>query len=556
MPSPMIAPRSATRGLRVRGASVPRCGSAVRFTRALVVAAIVTRSTAALAWGWSGAAVLGAASAPDATDSPAADEPTPARDDSPATSPVPDAPAPSAEEPAVEVTATTSLPPREPGLPPAMPPDGARRALPDGARRALPDYEGRPPLPPSAAEVFIWFPRALLFPPHLVLEYGVRRPVVAFVHWSERHYVWPRLYDFFTWDNGRSGVYPVFNFDLGLKQTVGLTLFSRELIDRSHSLRISASAADQGVFTAGFQDRVKVLRDGSGAVVVSGGLARRPDGVFYGIGPDTQNGDKTFYAYHAYALAFGLEGSFGGMSRALIELGYRDASFGGSRILSTPSIETRFGGVGQAPLPDGFSGYRLLEPRAVLTLDSRAPQLDTVIRGTGARAQVEAAYAVDPGDTQRRFVRWGGAVAGFYDFSGAGHVLGLEVAARFVENLGTHGVPFTELPSLGGTEWMRGFLGGRLRGPSTATAVLQYRYPIAAFADAELFSSVGNAFFGHLDGFSPGRLFLNNGAAIRTTFSRESSIALTVAFASNRFDDPSFRVVDATRVSMGVIHGF
>jgi hypothetical protein len=51
-------------------------------------------------------------------------------------------------------------------------------------------------------------------------------------------------------------------------------------------------------------------------------------------------------------------------------------------------------------------------------------------------------------------------------------------------------------------------------------------------------------------------LFLNWGVGLRTTFARDAAIAATLAFASNRLDDPAFRIADATRVSLGVIHGF
>ena len=103
---------------------------------------------------------------------------------------------------------------------------------------------------------------------------------------------------------------------------------------------------------------------------------------------------------------------------------------------------------------------------------------------------------------------------------------------------------------------MRGFLGGRLRGPSTLVGTLQYRYPVSSFLEGELFSAMGNAFLGHLDGLSPGHLFSSSGLGLRTTFARDASIVLTIAAASTRLDDPGFTLLQETRVSLGVIHGF
>ena len=454
-----------------------------------------------------------------------------------------------AQVPTPDTSGTPSLPKREPDLP-----DISASA---GQQRVVPDFEGRPPAPPSAREVVIWIPRVILFPAHVVAEYVLRRPVVAPIRWGDEHFVWPRVYDFFTWDQRRSGVYPIFNIDFGVKQTAGLTLFSRELIVPANSLKMSVYMSTQGVFGTSAQDRLKVFRDGSGAVYLGGGFVERPDGIFYGVGPDTRTEDKTFYSFVTHGLSLGLATDLGGLNHAVMEIGYRGTTFGSSHISdTTPSIDALYGGPGQLPLPAGFDGYHLVQPRLVLILDSRDSRIDVVLPGTGVRFQADVAYAFDPLHPGLRFVSWGSQAAGFYDFSGARHVLAIELGAHFVENVGQWDIPFTELPSLGGTEWMRGFLGGRLRGPSTVVGTIQYRYPFWTFVDAELFSSLGNAFAGHLDDFGFGRLFVNIGMGLRTTFARDSSISLTLASASNRLDSSDFRLIDATRFSVGVIHGF
>jgi hypothetical protein len=318
---------------------------------------------------------------------------------------------------------------------------------------------------------------------------------------------------------------------------------------------VALSASTQGVLSASAQDQLAVFRDGSGAVRLGGQFVRRPDGVFYGLGPDTAAGDKTFYSYDLRGVALGLTGNLGGLHHAVLEVGYRDTTFAGSRIVAaTPSLDARYGGPGQGPLPAGWDGYDLAWSRGALLIDSRSPSFESP--GTGVRLDLEGSYAQSVRDPALRFAGWGAEAGMFYDVSGARHVLALEVGAHFVENVGGREVPFTELPALGGVEWMRGFLAGRLRGPSTFVATLQYRYPVWSFLEGELFSSAGNAFLGHLDGWQPGRLFLNWGMGLRTTFARDAAIALTVAFASNRFDAAHFDPFDGIRVSLGVIRGF
>jgi hypothetical protein len=450
--------------------------------------------------------------------------------------------------PALDRTGTPALPPRDPPVPPL--------SSPPGKRRPVPRYDGRRRPPPTAREGLAWAPRALLFPAHAVTEYGLRRPTFAAVTWADKSGVWARIYDAFTWDEGRAGVYPIFSIEIGLKNTVGLVLFARELFVPQNDLRLSASVGRDGALDTNAQDRLRVFRDGSGQLYLRGAFTHRPDGVFYGIGGATRSDDKTYFAYTAQSIAAGLSASLGGLHRAVLELGFRRQTFGESRGGNRDrTIGTRYGGPGQPPYPPGFEGYALLRPRVGLVLDSRSPRLD-VTPGTGVRFEVDGGYALDPTDTARSFASWGAAGSGFYDFSGARHVVGLELATRFVEPIGDRDVPFTELATLGGLEHMRGFLGGRLRERSAIALTAQYRYPFWTFLDAELFAGVGNVFPGHLRGLRPARLYGNGGFAVRTTFARDTSFALTLALASARFDDPRFRLVDSTRFSLGVTHGF
>jgi hypothetical protein len=447
--------------------------------------------------------------------------------------------------------APTTTTPAAPATTPAAVPESARRH----GRREVPDYDGRPPAPPTAGEAFIWIPRALLLPVHLTAEYLLRRPVVAAIRYGDEHYVFKRIYDFLTWDGGQSGVYPIANIDLGLKNTIGLALVNHDFIAPANSIRAAWSVSTQGVFSVTAQDRLEVFRDGTGALYLGGQYIDRPDGVFYGVGPDSRTADKTFYSFLSRGAALGLVGHLGGLHHAAVEIGYRDTRFGASDISAdTPSLDARYGGAGQAPLPAGWTGYDLAWTRAVLLLDSRNPSFEST--GSGVRMEASGSYAQSPRTPALQLVSWGAEAGGFLDVTGARHVLSLQLAAHFVEQIGAAPIPFTELPALGGMVWMRGFLGGRLRGASTLAGTVQYRYPVTGFLEGELFSGVGNAFPGHLDGIALSRLFLSSGVGLRTTFARDASIAFTVAIASNRFDAPDFTLAEETRVSLGVIHGF
>lgn len=463
-----------------------------------------------------------------------------------------DVPGRAGEGPETRPTEDRSVSVGRPPRPSVLPPVTAY----ENAKRPVPDYDGRPTLPPSAGEVFSWVPRIALYPAHLFAEYALRRPVVSLVRWSEVHHVKERVYDALTWNDNRGGVYPIASVDLGLKQTLGVRMYWGGLPVDANEVRLSVYGATQGVFGLYAEDHLKVFRDGTGTVHFGASYVTRPDGVFYGLGPDTVTSDKTFYSFHARDLHAGLKGDLGGLNHTFLKVGYRQTDFGGSTLPGSPNIETRFGGLGQPPLPPGFSGYRLFYAHAGLVLDTRDPRIDLVPSGSGVRLQPDLIYALDPAAISTRFLTWGATGGAFYDVSGARHVLGIELGARFVERLGETDVPFTELPSLGGMPWMRGFLGGRLRGESALVASAQYRYAFWTFLDAELFASLGNCFNGHWQGFAFDRLFADTGLALRSSFSRDTSITLTLAFGSTRLDAAEFRLFDTTRVSIGVLYGF
>jgi hypothetical protein len=349
----------------------------------------------------------------------------------------------------------------------------------------------------------------------------------------------------------------VFRFDLGLKPMVGFQSFVHGVGHPDNDLVASASFWNDRLLTVRARDSARVFRDRTGTLMVMASYLRRPDGLFYGIGSGTHNDDKTLFFFRRMEVGTGLEGRLSGLNRIGLDLTLRRARFEGSDTSSTtPNLLTRYGGADQPPVPPGFSaGYTLLVPRLAVVLDSRRPR-EEEYRGSGLRLEADAGYAVDPGDTATSFASWGAEAAALWDFTGYGHVLGARLHTHFIEKVGANPVPFTELANLGGAELMRGFLTGRFLGSSALEATLQYRYPIWSFADAEIFSSAGNAFDGHLRGFAPSRLFLSWGLSVRTSLSRETSLGLTVAFGSNRFDENDFRPADSFRFFLGLNEGF
>ncbi len=167
---------------------------------------------------------------------------------------------------------------------------------------------------------------------------------------------------------------------------------------------------------------------------------------------------------------------------------------------------------------------------------------------------VEGTHGFDGREvTERRWVGYGGNLGLYWDPTGLNRVIGLTLTALFTDPLGDAEVPFTEQVTLGGTEYMRGYLEGRLVGRSAAVATLEYRYPVWIWLDGTMHVAAGNVFGEHLEDFAFDRLRLSFGLGVRTVGSRESSFDLLLAFGSEPFD--RFEI-SSVRFLFGTTRGF
>jgi hypothetical protein len=362
---------------------------------------------------------------------------------------------------------------------------------------------------------------------------------------------WQGAHRLFTWNHGLGGVYPTFEVEVGRKNTVGAAGFARALLRPENELRLAVALGTGGLVEAHALDRFE-LAAGDGAVYVRAQYLRRPDEVFYGMGGDTRPGDKTFFRREEPRVAVGIERAFVRVLSARAELLYQHTVFGPGDAAGAPDIQLRFGGGGQPPLPPGWQGYGLMQARTTVAVDSRGGEAI----GSGVGLGLDAAYNVDPADSDTRFLSWGAAASAVLDVSGAGHQLGLELVTRFTENAGSDEVPFTERASLGGRDLMRGFLAGRLRGDSALCGTLSYQQRIGRWLEGELFLSLGNVFEGRLRGFDYKNLYANYGVRLETRFSRQVSVGLLAGWGSTRFGAAERDLVDDVRFNLGVNHSF
>ena len=381
-------------------------------------------------------------------------------------------------------------------------------------------------------DALLWVPRVVLFPAHVVAEYVLRRPL-GFLTVAVEQGKWAEvLKDVFTFGpTNNIGIVPTALLDFGFRPSVGVYAFYDDFLFKDNALRVHAAFGGTDWLRLTVGDRIPVGKNAY--LMIRGEAARRPDFVFYGIGPLSLRSFRARYgadwfdgsaAFHA-TLPVGLT--------ADAYLGVKTVSFYDSRCCEDRSLGANSAS-GAFPIPAGYEeGFTGLRSGGRLTFDSRRPRPEP---GSGVRLEGVAELATDlRAPHVSSWVKYGGTVGGFVDVTGFNHVLSLSATALFADPVQGETIPFTELVSLGGTNQMSGFLPGRLLGRSAAVATMEYRYPIWAFLDGSAQIAVGNVFNEHLSGFEPENLRFSFAFGIRAAGERDHSFSVLVGAGTETF---------------------
>lgn len=378
----------------------------------------------------------------------------------------------------------------------------------------------------------------MFFPLHVVTEYGVRRPVVAVMDWSERHYVTAWIDRVFhpTWDFSWA---PSVYLDLNFLPSAGARMRWRNALVRGNELRALARTGGPDVIVLALDDRVVVdsIRLG-----VHGEYFHRADQIFAGLGPRSEDDQLARYTLTRREVwgvfewlpshRLGLEGW----------VGYRSEDTGPG---IEPSIETRFQVPAAAP---GFGSLSLLLGRVRAVVDSRLTDEPL----TGVRAEGGVLVGWDTVNGERRFIVADASVQAAMEVLPPGRVVMFALHAADSGSLGNEPVPFTHLPALG-RAIHHGFRAGRFIGDSALVAEVEYRYPIWAHLDWLWNASVGNVFRRHFQDFELGVLTGSLGFGIRTRRERHPDLEAMVAFGTNRFEQ-GFGI-ESVRLYVGINRG-
>ncbi len=420
-------------------------------------------------------------------------------------------------------------------------------AAEDPPPRALPDYEGRPPPPPSAGDVALWIPRVIFSPVYFVSEFLIRRPIGALIAAADRANLPSVLYDFFAFGpDHKAGFAPLAFIDFGFKPSVGLYLFWDDAFFKGDDLRLHASTGGADWLAGSLTQRIRL--PGARSLTLGAVALRRPDHVYFGMGPSTLESAKSRYGEDVVDGTMTFDVPLWRSSRVQTAIGVRTASFYDGHFANDPTL-TQQVRAGVFALPPGFTdGYTAETNRLLVAIDSRRkyPAPGSGVRLEG-RALLGNVLSQSPASG---WVRTDATAAGYLDVDGHRRVISLAAQASFSDPLGPGPVPFTELVSLGGdVEPMPGFYPGRLVDRSAAVATLRYRWPIGPWLNGSMQAAVGDVFGAHLEGFEPGLLRLSAALGIESDSSPDNAIHFLIGFGTETFDHGG--QVDSFRLAFG-----
>jgi hypothetical protein len=403
-------------------------------------------------------------------------------------------------------------------------------------KRPVPSYSGRDEEDTRAA--WLWIPRVVLFPFYLAADYLFRRPIGAIVMAVDHE---PHLQ---RASGANYGAVPTLLYDAGFLPNVGVYGWWDGAGARTNDVRVHASTWGSHSSQAAVLDRV-TLSTGE-ELSFRGSAAHRTDAVFFGLGPDSVQSNRSRYEVTTFEAAADYDRELAEKIRISTRAGVRDVSFGPHACCGTPSIAERVKS-GQLARPPRFEdGYAALIERATVALDTHAARI---------------AIAGEPGfDLSRHpatsWIKYDARASARWEVMRPGRILSLQLATLFTDPVagGAGLIPFTELATLGGFTSMRGFVAGRLVDRSAAVATIEYAWPIWSFLEGTLDAAVGNVFGERLDGFAPKKLRLSSTFGVRSRASRDIDFDILTGIGTETFDHGAD--VTSFRLALGAHRAF
>jgi hypothetical protein len=367
-------------------------------------------------------------------------------------------------------------------------------------------------------------PRVLLFPFYGLIKL-IEYPVAAALKYEDRKHPFGRFTSLFTWSGGDRGLRPAFYYSTIYVPEVGLHYFDRLSLGTDTRLDLTATTGgSRYVYSALHVEPTPVTsRIGVALDVV---FDRRADLLYNGLGNHTYSDAPT-----GRYLMNGLDGRltvvarpipwlsmFASFDTGLERFGNGDPKGGDQPIFATFNTH----------LIPGFSeGVTFVRP-GVGAIVALRDSLGRPSRGVIARVQFDYTVGID--GTHTSFPRLYGALGVPINLLWHTHVLWLYGATALAWQRGSVPVPFSELPTLGGPNDLRGFRFQDFRDYTSLFFTAEYRWPIYMWADAALFVDYGGVFGQNFIGFAGFRMQPDVGGSIRMFTSQHFYLRVQLAY--------------------------
>ena len=154
---------------------------------------------------------------------------------------------------------------------------------------------------------------------------------------------------------------------------------------------------------------------------------------------------------------------------------------------------------------------------------------DITFPESGGLLQVEADYVT--GSDEARFLRLGAEVQRFRTLFWRNRIVAVRARLDKVHGIDDGIIPYPDLPTLGGSQRLRGYKRGSLRGEGTLLLSIEYRWPIWDTWNAFLFHEEGQMFdeYGDID---PGEFNSSFGAGVSLRTAEAFLISARIAHSA------------------------
>jgi hypothetical protein len=481
--------------------------------------------------------------APDAAPAPEPDPMIPA--DPPTTASVadpfvqkPSAPEPPPPEPTTEPTEPAPEP--EVDWSAAPPPDQV-----SGVERAAPT---------PVSHHLLWIPRAVLFVPRWTFWLAAQ-PFRLGV-WSYQHYHLDNRVKRALFNTEETlGIYPVGSYESGFGFSGGVRVVARDVFGHGERAKLRADWGGHYFQAYGISMSSGDLISKHLELELDGRYQRKPREVFYGIGnadhvdeleaPPPMPIDPTMsdvaietrFREDVWRARLAAKVKLGGPVAFRLSGALNRREFSGDGVPADDvPIDTVYAVAGRPGFADPVtSAYG----EAELILDTRhqtSPYQSKAVDASGWFMNAYLGGARGLGDDPTDYYRYGGEIQRFIDLYRGSRVLALRVMVEAIggTTIRDNQIPLTDLPRLGGVEYLRGYKDSRFRDRALTLGTVEYSWDLGNYLAGYGFVDFGRVWPDLRDfEFEAFRVGFGGGIQVHTN----SSFVMRAQVAANRTGD-------------------